>query len=615
MTVGENSRSLDQRDDPGPKPEAAAPVGVGSLAELENGILEQLRSAVARQREFESVLNTRERAITAREAEAASLRSKLTELAAAVSEEQVKALAARSAADSARETIEGERSALDAMRLALDSKEREIEALSAAADESSARGRAELERAERELQERARALAARESELTARERAVAADGEERLRAARAALDRAIADRDALAQRISSAEHDHARERAAFENEIAGVRRELRAAAADREDRVSAAATSGTELERERARYAALLGVVEEYEAWIGCERAESVGLLLRQRETDAELAEAGAVIEALKARLKTAMIAAPAPKAPVDPAAARSASWVAHRRARLAKVREAIGRRIARLQKGEEALAKRFDQCEQLLSQRAALATTHQKLRAVEQRQQSRRARGSAATVALCSVVMLAVLGVMSWAVAREFAPATFQAEAILGAEAKGRPLGEAELTEWQRYHESLLLDPMYHEAAADRFKRQGTETLVTPGQVRDLIFTAMTTESLRDGELRLRLRGEGADRTERVLDTMTAALASHANASASRRIDGGMTKVVHAAAAGDTPIDQTRNVWTLIVFGAATVCAFGFMGVVYLRLSKAKSKFESDAAIAESLDQERWADPRLTID
>jgi hypothetical protein len=214
--------------------------------------------------------------------------------------------------------------------------------------------------------------------------------------------------------------------------------------------------------------------------------------------------------------------------------------------------------------------------------------------------------------VGLGGAATLAILAGLSWATAREFAPAEFQAQAEVVAESRGRELTEGELAEWQRFHESLLMDPMYHESAAERCKRQNIEELETPTQVADLLAKNASTESVRDGQLFLRLHGKGARQTERLLDTLTSALASYANSAMTRRIDGGATRVSANAKAGDKPIDQTRSVWALIGFAASTVVAFSVVGVSYLRLSRAKTAFERDTTIEETLDEGRWVDPRL---
>ncbi len=614
MSVGENTQPTGATGSTGPKPDRPSHAAIDALAELESGILVKIREAMAQQQDFEKSLEQRVLSVSERETEVTELKQRLTDLAQSVAAQRTELDAQRASFETERAACDSDRNAIDAARLALQAREHELEALTASSDERTVEARARLDELAHALDARERELDANTSRLAERESEALANARTQLQAAQASHAEALSERDALAAKLAETEHSLRSER----ERLAESLRSIETARAQAAQAQAQASTAGSHADRDREsstrRFADLMTVIEEYEAWIACERRETVALMRQLADSQSEAAQAGEVIDALKARLKTVLAEAAArPQAPA--ASSRAASWVEHRRKRLQKLRGAISLRTARLQKGEAALTKRFEACEQLLSQRAALATTHQKLRAIEHRQLAHRASSRAATVGICSVITVAVLAVLSWVGAREFAPAKFEAEAVLTADAKGRPLGEGELAEWQRYHESLLLDPLYHEAAADRFKRQGGETLVTPAQVAELVRTSMSTESLEDGELRVRLRGQGADQTERVLDTLTAALASHANASASRRIDGGVTKVTQPATAGDFPIDQTRNVWTLIGFGASTVAAFAFMGLIYLRLSRAKTQFEKDATIAATLDDPRWVDPRATTD
>lgn len=614
MSVGENTQASGATGSTGPKPDRPSHAAIDALAELESGILVKIREAMAQQKDFEKSLEQRELSVSERETEVAGLKQRLTDLAQGVAAQRAELDAQRATFETERAACQSDRDAIDAARLALEAREHELEALAASSDQNASQARARLDELARALDAREQELQAHASRLSERESEALANAHAQLEAAQASHAQALSERDALAAKLTQTEQSLVVER----ERLAESLRAIESAREQAAQAVAQASTAGTDANRDREssarRFADLMAVVEEYEAWIACERRETVALMRQLADSQAEAAQAGEVIDALKARLKS-VLAEAAARPQVPAASTHAASWVEHRRKRLQKVRAAISLRTARLQKGEAALTKRFEACEQLLSQRAALAATHQKLRAIEHRQLAHRASSRAATVALCSALTVAVLAVLSWVGAREFAPAKFEAESVLTADAKGRPLGEGELAEWQRYHESLLLDPLYHEAAADRFKRQGGETLVTPAQVAELVRTSMSTESLEDGELRVRLRGQGADQTERVLDTLTAALASHANASAARRIDGGVTKVTQPATAGDFPIDQTRNVWTLIGFGISTIVAFTFMGLLYLRLSRAKTQFEKDATIAASLDDARWVDPRVTTD
>jgi len=389
-----------------------------------------------------------------------------------------------------------------------------------------------------------------------------------------------------------------------------------------------AARAGTESTGAQVgRESALVGVIEEYEQWLRCDREAWASLRVQLDEAKLETAEASAVIEALKGKVRQLLSEQSKLKDQSTSAAAtdvrrghsetslRSERWVAKRRERLVRVRSALRARKIKLDRAGAAMTKRFEQCEKILSQRANLAIAHQRVRDGEQKLRNHNARSNAAIIGFCVVAMLGILGLLSWAVAREFAPATFEAQAMLGADAKDRKLNDGELAEWQRFHETLLMDPIFHETAAERFKRNNVEKLMTPGQVNEWIQQSVTTESLQDGQLMLRLKGQGGDATARLLDTLTSAFASHANTLASRRIDGASTRVISPAEAGDAPIDRSRNLWMLVGFAASSVIGLGLVGVTYSRLAHAKHKLERDDIIAANLAEPGWVDPRSIPD
>jgi hypothetical protein len=106
-----------------------------------------------------------------------------------------------------------------------------------------------------------------------------------------------------------------------------------------------------------------------------------------------------------------------------------------------------------------------------------------------------------------------------------------------------------------------------------------------------------------------LSLPGEGSSRTERVLDTFTAAFVSHANAAQTARVDGSVTAVKQQAKAGSDPIDKTRMYWALGMLGGG-VLVFGMIALgIWRKLAGAKTQFERDTQLAAVLDQARWGD------
>ncbi len=172
----------------------------------------------------------------------------------------------------------------------------------------------------------------------------------------------------------------------------------------------------------------------------------------------------------------------------------------------------------------------------------------------------------------------------------------------------RNRELNEAELNEWTHFHLGLLTDPRFHETAADRFKRAGFPKLSTPAAVAEMVRDDLTTEEAAPGEMELHLKGQGSDHTQRALETLTAAVTSHANALQQQRIDGGVTVVSLAAASGNEPLDNTLMLYFVgILLVGMTVCIV-FLVAMWKRLAGAKTAFERDDIVNQALDNNKWA-------
>jgi len=282
------------------------------------------------------------------------------------------------------------------------------------------------------------------------------------------------------------------------------------------------------------------------------------------------------------------------------------------RRARLLKYRAAVKLQSVKVRKASEALGKRYTQCELVLKQRAELAAVRERVLDAERKVVRQRAGSRAGIVTFCAVAVIGILGALSWALSNEVAPAKFVAEATLKAEGRGRELNEAELEEWGRFHAELVADPMFQEAAAQRFARQGMADLGSPHAVNALVKNQIASDVPTPGELSLRMTGEGRDRTRRTLDAFAASVASYANAAGSRRVDGGATVMAKPAHADDHPVDNTRTVYALAMLGAG-VCGSGMLALtMWRKLSRVKTSFEYDSQAAAVLAEARWVTPEL---
>lgn len=341
----------------------------------------------------------------------------------------------------------------------------------------------------------------------------------------------------------------------------------------------------------RDRFKAEFGRVKEAAA-----RADAAEKELRERDDRiAELAAKLAQAEASRAAAATRAVP-------------RSDASAVRRRERLRRLRSALRDAHRRLKKGEEVLARRFEQVESASKARAELAGVRDRVIAADRALQRRAARSKAAVSVLAILGSVSILGALSWAVARQVAPAMFVAETTVRADGRGRELNDAELEEWLRFHKDTLNDPRFHEEAAQRFARAGRADLGTAASVAQLVSSSVVTDSLLPGEMKLELQFRGRDQARRTLETLTAALASYANAAQQRRIDGGATIVPAAASADDEPIDDTQTYYALGIMAGGMVVA-GFIGLgIFRKLASAKSAFEQDAHLASVLDESRWS-------
>lgn len=289
--------------------------------------------------------------------------------------------------------------------------------------------------------------------------------------------------------------------------------------------------------------------------------------------------------------------------------------FIEHRRQRLSRLRVALREQTRKVRRANALLQERFDQCERLLSRRAELAAAHQAIQ--QQRERAGRAQARTATVGamLAFAATLAVLLGLSWVLAEKIHPGEYAASAALEAGTTDRALNEQELAEWQTYHEQLLEDPRFVETVADLLKRRGITTLATPGALDALFDASLTMESPGDGRLNVELRGQGATRTERVLDTLVVAMARAGNRTRGRRMDGATTVVVEPAAARRDALDEARLTYAGSIFGGGFLLTSCLGLVVWKRMAAAKSKFEHDQQLEALLTEARWTDPRINLD
>lgn len=640
---------------------------LGAITDFEKSI-QGLKKLYEERKEIESKLVEVQTRLVANETELASRDQQLEEALAKQSEIErtVQLLRAESeAAESARAEVEAAlqsvradleaRKKLDDERAAADATQAEkSKALAKELDEFASeleklqseleKEKSELETSRGALLENAKAIKQRESELDS----LKSESESELSARQAEVatqqaEIAVQRAQMTAQRAEIAEQQaqvaalHA-EIAARQAELDARAKEIEAAHEAARDSAESAASSDADVARRLAaeteageqlrldieriaqRCAAQEEVLAEYEQLLAVERSHVHALVSEIQSGDSKPETTRTRIDELKAclaheredrerlnrKLSEYQNAAKAGTPIRQIAHAGSTSL---RQRRLKRCRAILREHVAKVRKASEVLAKRFEQCEQVLSQRAQLAAAKRQLD-VASTSLARRAAGKRAGVlTLCSVLTLAVLGALSWAVVGQAWPGDFEARAEITADGRGRELSDGELDEWRRSLEATLANSQFAETVASRMKQRGYETLGNAGAVRSLLTNSFSHDSPAPGTLALEVRGPGREKAARTLDIITTALASDANAAREHRADGAVTLIKAPATAGAEPIDDQRLPRTGIVLLASILLTCGLGFGIWGKLSRAKQEFELGSQIDQVLDDAKWSE------
>ena len=460
------------------------------------------------------------------------------------------------------------------------------------------REKAELEATRASLRESARALKEREAEIESQKAEQSA--------AFAARQSEI---DARAEEVFSA-HRAAEQSAAGDAEL-GRRLEAETQASEqlRQD-----------IERVARRCAAQEEVLTEYEQLLAVERTHVHALVGEIQAGDADPEVTRTRIDELKACLSNERAErdrlqrrlTELQNAPKATGAARHPSpsgLSALRQRRLKRCRAILREHVSKVRKASEVLAKRFEQCEQVLSQRAQLAQAKRQLDVASAAIARRAGAKRAGAITLCIVLTLGVLGALSWAVVGQAWPGDFEARADITADGRGRELSDGELDEWRRALEATLSDPQFAETVATRMKQRGYDSLGNAGAVRTLLTGSFSHESPVPGTLSLELRAPGKEKAARTLDIITTALASDANAARERRADGAVTLIKGPAISGTQPINDQRLPRSGMVLLGSIVLTCGLGFGIWGKLSRAKQEFELGSQIDQVLDDAKWSE------
>ncbi|MCW5764610.1 MAG: hypothetical protein KIT68_01375 [Phycisphaeraceae bacterium] len=306
-------------------------------------------------------------------------------------------------------------------------------------------------------------------------------------------------------------------------------------------------------------------------------------------------AEVAALREQLElARAEAAALRAQAEGGPavvtMDPEAAE---FVARRRERLARYRALLAAQSHKIVQARAALAKKNEKADEAIALRAKLNEQMQALAAERRKVQQQSARSGAGVMLLCFFGVLAIIGGLAWAVAGQVAPATFAARAVIAADTPGRTPTQEEMLAWTASHERLMEDPDFFVLAAERFAQRGIATMGTPASVKQRLKSEFSVQTDKAGALTLELRGRGAEKTARELETLALAIVAMANSQREARGDGAATVLSQAPAAMNEPLDDQRLTF-VAAFGGGGSAVAGLLFVGFYRmLAGGKRRFE----------------------
>lgn len=239
----------------------------------------------------------------------------------------------------------------------------------------------------------------------------------------------------------------------------------------------------------------------------------------------------------------------------------------------------------------EQENAKLIEARRLLANERAEIATLRQSV-------EKKVAKKSAMIGVTCASVTLVAILIGSWFVAGKFVKASYLASATIGIDMREVEEGSEKIASWTEFQKQLVADPQVLEQAAQRFEARGFKQLSTPSDIRAYLGDHLEVADSAPGEISLTMRGEGADRTARMLETLVTALVSYSNDTRDLRADQASTIVVLGAKASGEPVEDPRIAVAGAIAGGASALAL-FVGVMLWRNMTQEVKAAPDMAYA----------------
>ena len=534
-------------------------------------------------------------------------------------------------ADQSRE-LERERAQTQESQRLLSAKQDEMDAISATLSEESAALSQQQSRFQEKRDALEKAFAARQQEVDNLERELAAEKtgvdqanreaerlkeefESQLVQLRADQDEVEREQDRLEQmrlklveQQSRAEHDSAEsdERrghaASLETQVETLSRQRDEAIARAEQTLDSAAAETQSLQSRLAE-------LEERERSL-CEELAQANQLVEASAPKEKIAELNEqidkrqkAIETLAQELRSAQSENESLVKDLDQACQTQASDVAtdevqqRRRDRLHRIHQALHHRVHQLKQAKETIDAKMQEADRVAAMRQSIAAERKDLEKREHRLAARAGASRGVSALFLGALAFVSLGVMSWAVVDRAFPATYLASATLSVDDSDGALTDAQRDSWTQYLSSLTSDPRLIEVAAHRMGRRGVSELATGGALANRLQSDLDLSTPAPGRLTLSLKGQGAQRTERLLDTLLASVVSVANDARNQRDDGASTVVADPPKAASEPLNDPRPIYAAIGWGVSSAVLILLCIVVWIRVGAARRKLDEESA------------------
>ncbi|GAB4555178.1 MAG: hypothetical protein Tsb0013_17930 [Phycisphaerales bacterium] len=278
------------------------------------------------------------------------------------------------------------------------------------------------------------------------------------------------------------------------------------------------------------------------------------------------------------------------------------------RRARLGRVRTALRARSAKLYKVKQALeqkAQDLKDASEIRRQAEQALFEAREQRAMTERVyigvQRMRAKGTTGMFLGGLAIAWVALAGASWMGVSAFVPVEHNAHTAIACDTRGLPEPYASAASWTEFALALAQDPMFLERAAQRMKTRAYDELASPADLGAFLASNAIIDSPAPGRVNVTLRGEGRDRTQRVLETLATSVVAFANETRERRADGAPSAVIEPASAESQPVDDPRPAIAAGVAGGMT--ALLLIGAVGAWRSARKAVAESGREALRELD------------